>query len=470
MADNTIRVEGNYGAEFLSVHSEILAPNYLSDVYRTYGKGFDLFDLTQLFTRKGTTKGRTLRFFEKNHWKPTITTSTAIAVGAAGADITFKIAAADYDGNGKPAIRVWETFYIPQAYQTTLKYPAEYQVVSRSGSAGDYTFTAKPLKGTARIGVEVPIGTEMSLGSVKKAPGTGLPEGTVQGYFERSYTSTILKGAKGIEGGFLSENFWTPIVMDGKTGYLNPMLTDLEMEMDDSINSHLWMGQKNENATLTEDSYFGGTNKVLSDTGLWPVMDALAQQLWYTDAWTQAEYKTAKDLFEQQGVMVPDIIFAMGTDLFDETDIADENYIKEYSGGSDLITGMNKLGFQATTIHRHGINFHKVKLNGLTNPFSFGNEAYNLKSAGFMAAANKSRVSVDMNGNKNVALGNVELRFLANGQEDRSRVLKPLNGISGIAGSPAVNEYDGIKYGMMSELIALYTNVNQMVQIRKELV
>ena len=79
-------------------------------------------------------------------------------------------------------------------------------------------------------------------------------------------------------------------------------------------------------------------------------------------------------------------------------------------------------------------------------------------------------VITDAGGKKTVALGNVELRYLGGGQEDRSRVLKPLNGISGIAGSEAVNEYDGIKFGMLSEPMALFTNVNQMIQIRKEAV
>ena len=122
-------------------------------------------------------------------------------------------------------------------------------------------------------------------------------------------------------------------------------------------------------------------------------MDAMAQQLNYTDVWSNADYKTAKDLMESQGVYDTDMIFAMGSGLFDATDIADENYVKEYSGGSDLLQNMTKLGFQATTVHRHGINFHKVKLNSLSNPFSFGNSEYGLTNAGFMCPTTKSRVS-----------------------------------------------------------------------------
>jgi len=466
MADNTIRVEGNYSAKWISINNALLRKLYKDEIINTYGRGFDVMDLATLASKNGLVGSRTFSFWEKNHWKGTATTSTAIAVGAAKADIAFKIAAGDYDANGNPTLRVGQTVYIPAAYNA-LSYPVAYRVESRSGSAGDYTFTAKPFEELAEITVEVPIGTKLTLGPIQFAPGTGLPEGTTQSYFQRAFNTTILKTAGGIEGGFLSESYWESIERDGLSGYVNKMLNELEIDLNDQENSYVFMGQAQGNDTMVANSYFGGSNEVLSGMGLWPALSTYGQQLNYTDSFSGSDYTKAKNLLESQGVFDHDIIFAMGSGLMDQLDSVDEDYIREFSS-SDLLKNMKEVGFQATVTKRNGIRFNKVKLYSLSNQFSFGNTEYGLTNAGFMMPTNKVKVQAGMDGKKQITLGNLELRYLGKGQENRTRVLTPLNGASGIAGSPAVNEYDGKKYGMLSEPMLVMTHLNQMVQVQKE--
>lgn len=470
MADNTIRVEGNYTSKWLSLHSSLLRPLYLPTIYKTYGRAFDFLDFFTMVGKNGLVSSRTVKLWEQGNIKATITTSAAITTGSLGADISVKISAGDYDGNANPVLRIGQTIYIPQKYQpAAVNVPTAYQAVSSSGTAGDLTFVCRPFKsGTAQIAVEVPSATKLSLGPIQYAPGMGLPAGTTQSYFERSFSSTILKEALKIEGGFLSNQYWEPFEQDGKLmGYVNKLLTETEFLLDDQINQYIGFGQANDNAALVQTSTFGGSNKVLSGNGIWQSLDTSAQQLPYSGSFEHADYKAAKNFLESQGVVDNEVIFAMGSELYDDAEQADLNFIKEYSGGSDLLQGMNKLGFPIMSVNRHGIDFRKVKLKGFSNPFAMGNSEYELSSAGFMMPTTKAKVTATADGQNPVYLNNIELRFLGKGAENRTRVLGELNGISGIDGQ-AVNEYDGKVWGMLTEPILLLTNLNQCIQITKE--
>ena len=471
MSDNTIRVEGNYSAGWKSIHSDVMRKYYLPEIYKTYGRGFSFLDFYTMIGKKGLAPKRTVSFWEKGHIKANITLNGAISTGAVGAAISFKIAAGDYDSGNNPVCRIGQTVMIPQKYQpASVNIPQQYRIMSSSGSAGDLTFVANPLNSTvAQIATQVPSGTTLSLGYIAFAPGTGLPASTTQSYFERDFTSVILKERLGIEGGFLSDKYWEPLEINGVfNGYINPLLYETEFLLDDQINTYAFLGQTNDNAAVVGTSNWGGSNKVLSGKGIWTMLDERGQKLPYTGAFQNADYVTAKNLFESQGVVDNEIIFAMGSKLFDDTDQADLDYLKEYSGGSDLLKNMTELGFQAQTVVRNGVKFQKVKLAGFTNPFGLGNDEYELSYAGYMMPTSKAKVSASADGSKPMMMNNVELRFLGNGQENRTRVIGHLNGISGIQDSQPVTQYDGLDIGLLTEPILLFTNVNQCVQVYKE--
>ena len=468
MADNTIRVEGNYGAQFLSLHSVMQKDQYLPDLYRTYGRAFDVLDFFWMVSKPGLVKNRTVKLWEIGNIKSNITTSTAIATGAAGADITFKINANDYDTNGNPAVRIHQIVYIPQSYQpTAINIRQNYQVVSRSGNAGDYTFTARPFNASAQISAEVPIGTTLSLGALQMAPGSGAVAGTTQATFERSFNTAILREHIGFEGGFLSHQNWDPIYNGGKIlGYYNKALMDTEFLLDDQLNEYIFSGQTNGNSNLTQVSNFGGTNRVLSGNGIWTSLDTSGQQLWYSGAFQNSDYITAKNLLESQGIQDTDVIFAFGSDLQDDAEQSDLDFLKEYSGGSDLLMNMKDLGFYATTVMRGNIRFHKVKIKSFANPFTFGNDEYELSQSGFMMPTTKAKVKME-NG-AYARLNNVSLHFLGYGGENRTRVVGNLGGMNGFQGFNPVNANDGMTVEMLTEPMVVFTNINQCIQVRKE--
>lgn len=470
MADDNIRVAGNYTAKWLSIHSDLLRPVYLPKIYKTYGRGFDFLDFLQMAGKNGLVAGRTVSLWEQGNIKSTITLASAIAAGDVGGNVTFKINAANYDSNSNPVLRTNQIVYIPASYQPAgVRVPQSYQVTGDDANTGDLTFTAKPFNnGNAQIATEIPIGTVLSLGPIMYAPGMGLPQSTTQAYFKRSFYTALLKEALKIEGGFLSQQYWEPFEQDGKLmGYVNKLLMDTEFLLDDQINQYIGFGQANDNSAIVQTSAFGGSNKVLSGVGLWPALAASAQQLPYTDAFDDGSYKVAKNFLESQGIIDSEVIMACGTDLFDDAEQADLDYVKEYSGGSDLLKNANTLGMPIAKTYRHGITFNKVKLKSLSNPFSMGNAVYGLAKEGFIMPTTKAKVTAKADGSNPVYLNNIELRFLGKGSENRTRVLGELNGISGIDGM-AVNEYDGKVWGMLSEPMLLLTNVNQCISIYQE--
>lgn len=470
MADDTRRVEGNYSAQWLSLHSDHLRPQYLPELYKLYGRRFDALDMLWMTQKKGTVMTRNLKLWEENNIKPAITLNGAINTGAVKADITFKISAADYDTNGNPAVRIGQTVYIPAAYQPSgVNVQANYQVVSRSGSAGDYTFTARPFLATAQIATQVPTATKLSLGAIQFAPGTGLPEGMTQAKYQRNFSTAILKERLTVEGGFFSQEQWTPIY-DGNNlvGYANKLLNDVEFRLDDQLNEYLMFGQANGNTALVGTSQAGGSNAVLSGTGLWNAMDSLAQPLWYTNGFEVSDVLRAKKLFESQGSMYDEVLFPMGSDIHDDIFRSVQSEIREYSSGTDLLKNMTDYGFTPRAVTQNGVTVIPVPLASFTNPNGMGNPVYGHSYDGFMMPTSKAKVSMKTaTGDKTVMINHAQLHFLGSPVENRTRVLGDYNGISGMQGV-VTNQYDIKTWGMLTEPMLVYTNLNQCIIVRKE--
>lgn len=470
MSDNYIPVEGNYNNTFIGIHSHLLKDVYLPELYKTYSTGFDTLDMLWMPKRRGLINTRDLKLFEQGYWKGQITLNGAINTGSANADITFKIAAGDYDASGNPTVREKQTVYIPQKYQPSGFYvPAPYQIVSRSGSAGDYTFTARPFISGSQIAVQVPTATKLSLGPIQVAPGSGPVTGITQSYFTRNFTPTILREHVAYEGGLQSLKTWEPVFTENgvQVGLFNKGLIETELRLDAQMNDYIMLGATNDNASLVQTSQFSGSNKVLSGDCIWKSLDERGQQLWYSGQFQNGDYVTAKNLLESQGVFDTEVIFAMGSKLFDDTDQADLDYIKEYSGGSDLLRNMTELGFQAQVVKRNGISFNKVKLKTLSNPFGLGNNEYELSNAGFMMPTAKAKVTRASDG-KQLSLNNIELAFLGANGEDRTRVLGQFDGMNGFKQFKPLTPYDGTSVDMLTEFMLIFTNVNQCIQVRKE--
>ncbi len=61
-------------------------------------------------------------------------------------------------------------------------------------------------------------------------------------------------------------------------------------------------------------------------------------------------------------------------------------------------------------------------------------------------------------------LAHMSLGYINNNGEDRTRVLKTESGMNGM-GLPAYNQYDGVKYYLMSEFMNIFVKMNQSVLV-----
>ena len=198
------------------------------------------------------------------------------------------------------------------------------------------------------------------------------------------------------------------------------------------------------------------------------MLDARAQKLPYTGSFQNQDFITAKNLLESQLVVDNEMVFMMGSGLMDQVEQTNLDFIKEYSGGSDLLKNMTELGVQVAVVNRGGIRWNLAKVWSFSNPLSLGNPEYDFTNSGFIMPTSKAQVSVRPDGSKKAMLNNIELRFLGAGQENRTRVVGKLNGISGINEGIVTNQYDGLDIGFLTEPMLLFTNVNQCVQVYKE--
>jgi hypothetical protein len=474
MSDNNIRVEGQYNGSWLSIHSDQIEPAIRKEAYMTYGRAFDVLDFFQA-VEGGTemVSNRTIEIFERGNIKANISLgSGGIATGGAGANISFLLSASSYDANGNAALRVRQVVYIPQQYQpAAINTPQSYVVLSRTGSAGGYTYTAAPLDTASQISTLLLENVTLSIGYLPHAVGTNQPTGTTMASFKRDFSTGIYKEHVGFEGGMLSFKQYNQVIKNGKSvGFYDQSLNETEFLLDDQLNEAIFLGQKNTNTSVAvqTNSFSGGTSAILSTEGIWQTMASRAQQLLYTSAFEHGDYIEAKTLLESQGVMDTEVDFPMGSLLFDDTEQADLEFLKAYSGGTDLKSrGMNlsEVGFQGTTVFRSNIKFNKVILKSFSNPFTLGNPLYALDTAGYMIPTSKTKVTIN---GKNKALNNVTLGFLGHGGENRRRVMGQLVGMNGFKEFNPINAVDGMTNELLSELMVIFTNVNQCIQIRKQ--
>ena len=126
---------GNYNeAQFKSIYSLLFPPEIWNEWYEKYGNGFKVLDFLNMANRTSSIANRTYSHFEDGTDLRVATTLAQIGAGVAGANITFSLAATDYDANGNGPLRENFSVYIPAAYQpAAIDVPRQYVITNIAG-------------------------------------------------------------------------------------------------------------------------------------------------------------------------------------------------------------------------------------------------------------------------------------------------------------------------------------------------
>lgn len=449
-------------ANWASIFSARFDEGYLEEI-RRYGLGSYFMDFLQMADYTTTITNRNPKIFEILEWENTCKVGTEIAVSAAAGDpISFDIHADDIDSVGQLPVQVTDGLVIPGYYEANGR-NAIYVIIDITGT----TVTAEPLSadGTSiaasEVAIAIPVGTILKIHASYHGYGTGQPKGYNSVRAIREYSTQIVKTSMNYEGGIQAIK-WREIQTESGTNSAWMEGQEIaESKHSKKIDDILFLGELNDNSALTEASQFGGTNKRAAAKGLWNWGEEAGQDLTYAGTWEASDLYDYKDLAISQNITAREILFPQGPDLGRMIEESNLDWIKSFSGGSDLFRTAFEIGINVKSFFANGYHFLFQELKSFSNPLRWGNKEYDFTKYGLMIPNGMETYEIDGKMERHPQLVIAYLSYMG---EDRTRIVRVVDGMSG-RNSFAVNEYDGSNLWMLSEFAPLIYRPNQIVRV-----
>jgi hypothetical protein len=465
-----------------SLYSFEKVPQVWKKIYKQYGHLFDVFDWIDLMGETIDIKGETLSIFEQYAYERLITIGTGgISTGAAGADITFTLDAADYDAQNNGPLNPGSAILIPGAYTADTSQDYLYRVMSEDGGTGAAkVYTAKPHNkaGTnftaARITTLVPAGTKLMIAGDSWGLGTDQPKGLTNGSFKRDFGTMLSKSTFDMAGGLLyQENYLDDVPLKGGKGVgrFNAASVQQEFDHNRKINYNLWLGQEADNTTFVMNDAFGNSVPIKAQRGFLQWLQKLALKKTYTDKFDISDFDDIKPLMISVGVSAQEMLFGMGDLLYSNLENTGYNFIKENSSATDIMKKINEVGLDFQIFRKQNFQFILKEFGNLSNPNGMGATAYaeRYRSMGFIVPMGENPVTIEGGGpnvDKKVKISSLMIGYPNHNGESRARVVGYLNGMTG-QNLPIVQSTDTVKGMMLSEYMFIVTGAQKMVLVNK---
>ena len=473
MATNNARISEAYTlTSIASMHDFAFPDQVKNKLYNRYGKGFTLVQMFRNMGREFEMKNDYISAHELGSVLRTITTNGASGGGAgAGTEVTITLSGDDIDATGGYYPRVGFTVY--HLHTDNLVYGLQITAISTDSPP---ILTLKPFDTTLNTGNGgIATGTELAIGGSAFAAGTGQPEPTSTGLYERDFYTTIAKESMGFDGPELAKERWEEKQVGGKNRIWSRAYAETEFLLDAAEDCNFLMGEENSNsiAQTTVRNYLLQANTAVlrSGKGIWKWQDEIAGTLNYgTGDFNLFDLDQIPVYQRSQGVTDGVAILAVGQGLALKLENSGLEFVKEYSGGTDFTRVVQRafggaeqraldIGFKMFT--KGGITYVMKVVDTFSNPKLFGVSTYNLDDSGFTFPVSSVKDKKSGLTIPNVSIGN----FSHNGV-NRKRVIGVVNGMSGFSDYPIVSGNDTIDMFMLSQRAIVAMGVNQHVQLK----
>jgi hypothetical protein len=245
---------------------------------------------------------------------------------------------------------------------------------------------------------------------------------------------------------------------------------ELEFMMDFREDVKCTIGQENDNS-LTQTSPVDSASRDLRSTkGLWQHLESDAGTLNYgtNSDWYYKYFEDIEAYFRTMNITNRIAGFYMGNGLMNKLENSSLEFIKEFSGGTDLTRiadkayGGNKdlaleVGFQV--IKKAGITYVCHVIHTFSADIYLGNY---LSNSGFIAPYG-DKVKDPKSG---LNLPNLGVYYRAKDGVNRKRVINVYNGMTGAnMGVPATLTYDAAYASGLSEFAVICMETEKMIQV-----
>jgi hypothetical protein len=473
---------GAYGANWGSIYSLELEPQVWQEWYNAFGKGFGIFDFLQIPGQTVSVKARDIdAFTDQAVEKAVQVTAAGVAFSghASNGARTFILHANEYlDGDGNtaatPYLRAGDTVFMDPAY-TNQDVPTQWLVIS-VGASGQNT-TIRPLSSSTVMTANMPASSYFMVGPNLQGIGTGQPAPRRSGTTSDTFYTGIVAETAEIKGGVNAEKLYrNDLDKSGKAMLWSKAQIETEFALNSGMDKQIFMGEVNgntSNAVATDGD--SSSQAVRSTKGLWHWVESDGMEQAYAGSYDLAYFDQLKEYLRSQGVTDTTVSFLAGSNLYKQVENTGLDYLKAYSGGSNLFA-YGAVGAQVQSIVKNGITCELAEIVSFDNANTYGVMDTYFRDAGLVLPKSLATVKstgldvMDMYGNSagdKVKIPNVAIGYLNNNGENRTRMVHPVAGVNGF-GYPAVHQYDHVKLYFKSEFMLIVNLANQMLKIVKE--
>jgi len=473
-----------YNGDWGSIYDIELEPQVWQEWYQAYGNGFLIFDWLQIPGQTVNVKARTLTNRTDQAIERAVQiTAAGMAAGGhgAGAVRTFILHANEYlDADTTtavaPYLRQYDTVFIDPLY-TNKDVPTQWFVES-VGTAGNVT-SIFPLDVTVLQTVNVPASSYYMVGPNIQGIGGGQPGPRRSGANSATFHTAITDETAEIKGGVSAEKLYrNDLDKSGKSILWSKAQVEAEFHHRAGMDKEILLGQVNTNqANITTVDRDANAVAARGTQGLWHWVEASGMEQSYAGSYDLAYFDQIKEYLRSQGVTDTVVATLCGSNLFKQIENTALDYIKAYSGGSDLMQGYSSVGANIREFTKNGIKHELCEVISFDNANTYAVLDNYFMDAGLVipkslatVAKNNDMVVDDSYGysaGDKVKIPNVVLGYLNNNNENRTRMIKPVGGVNGM-GLPAVDQFDDVRLYIKSEFMLIVNLPNQMLKIVKE--
>ncbi len=450
----------------------MLKPQIYGDYIKYYGKGVGLLEFLYLTGATVNVAGPSKTVWEEGSLTKLVEIDGAITPVGAGVDITFSLAAGEFDANHSSYLNLNDIIVIPAEYIEEATVPAIiphlYQVISVDNVTLDEnaTYTARPLLVTTELAVAVPDGTELMVtgGNYALESESGYVKSS--GWYSRTFYNSVKKHDWAVGGSTQSNQRYYEELRGGGTGILTKVTMEADYWLDKYVNDEIWLANGVTNTALTMNNRNNVAIPVAGTVGYLRHLEQRAMNQYYTAAYQMSDFDDIKDLLLSQGMTERNVAFLMGSSLYKQVENSGLDFIKEFSGGTDFMKTLNEINVAFRAINKNGVYTVFKELPSLSDPTAYGADAFNdyFKDMGVIIPDVDVTVRGSMEDPATVKIKSLTLGFKNYGGEDRTRVIKNLPGMAG-DGNIAVSTYDDSRGSMLTEFCLLAMKINQHILV-----
>jgi hypothetical protein len=471
---------GNYNSAWLSItdNDDILKPQVYSKLFKQYGPNAMLVEILKLFGSTIDVPDATITTIEKTWPQRVIKTKDAIVVGAAGGNITVQL---DVSSANDVNWVEGDVILVPAAYQAaTISSSRGYRCLTFSTDHyTNDTCVCEPLSKAATtisasdIDTEIPAGTYMTIAYNVFARGTGQPGGVRDSFTSRTHTSFLSKFSLGIEGNMMARPYYEVSELEGSGKFTSQKLIEMEFRAQEAQAHALLVGEVNDNTSLVVTSDFGGSNSIVSGTGLYQWADLLGLKHTYAVTPEFADFYTIGQLLASQDITGSVVDWFTGYKFQQDLELAGLDWIKEFSNNDLYDKAQKKLGFVLKAVTLGGLthvfyNLPEMSKAGGLGLMSAGNYVYEFPEMAIgVPRENVSYESFGSSGEMK-SIPNVTMFYVNHNGENNRKVLKRNLGVSGAEGGLDVAiDSHGVYYWMLMQYGIIVGEGNKLITFKK---